>query len=91
MTCCYGLVTGDIGFDDREILRDATSFEESLYKQPDHEPLVEEKTLNENANEKPMDVDNDIHAPMDDDLSPVDGGFMGKSMSLWFSKISIAQ
>ncbi|CAG2234000.1 MCD1 [Mytilus edulis] len=67
---------GDIGFDDREILRDATSFEESLYKQPDHEPLVEEKTLNENANEKPMDVDNDIHAPMDDDLSPVDGGFM---------------
>lgn len=69
---------GDIGFDDREILRDASSFEDSLYKQPDlsHEQPIEEKTLNENATEKPMDVDDEIQAPMDNDLGPVDGGFM---------------
>lgn len=70
---------GDIGFDDREILRDASSFEESLYKQPDlsHEQPIEEKTLNENANEKSMDVDNGMQASIDDnDLGPVDGAFM---------------
>jgi hypothetical protein len=58
----------------------ASSFEDSLYKQPDlsHEQPIEEKTLNENATEKPMDVDDEIQAPMDNDLGPVDGGFMGR-------------
>lgn len=51
-----------------------------MYKQPDlsHEQPIEEKTLNENATEKPMDVDDEIQAPMDNDLGPVDGGFMGR-------------
>lgn len=71
---------GDIGFDDREILRDASSFEDSLYKQPNitTETPVEEKTLNENATDKSMDVDNEIQAPVNDDndLGPVDDSFM---------------
>jgi len=61
---CLYTILGDIGFDDREILRDASSFEDSLYKQPDLS--------------HPMDVDDEIQAPMDNDLGPVDGGFMGR-------------
>lgn len=79
---------GDVGFDDREILRDAASIEDSLYKQPHErdlsaEEVVEEKekTLNENAtqnasSDKPMDID--LEAPVHDDGfgGAVDGGFM---------------
>ncbi|XP_021343516.1 double-strand-break repair protein rad21 homolog isoform X3 [Mizuhopecten yessoensis] len=76
---------GDVdvgGFDEREILRDATNLEDSLYKQPDisnHQPVEEkEKTLNENATEKPIDMDVDLEAPVTDDGfgGAVDGGFM---------------
>ncbi|XP_060069827.1 double-strand-break repair protein rad21 homolog isoform X1 [Ylistrum balloti] len=76
---------GDVdvgGFDEREILRDATNLEDSLYKQPDisnHQPMEEkEKTLNENATEKPINMDVDLEAPVTDDGfgGAVDGGFM---------------
>ncbi|KAJ8321658.1 hypothetical protein KUTeg_000129 [Tegillarca granosa] len=84
-----GSCRGDVGFDDREILRDAASIEDSLYKQPHErdlsaEEVVEEKekTLNENAtqnasSDKPMDID--LEAPVHDDGfgGAVDGGFMG--------------
>ncbi|XP_069106115.1 double-strand-break repair protein rad21 homolog isoform X4 [Argopecten irradians] len=77
---------GDVdvgGFDEREILRDATNLEDSLYKQPDisnHQPVEEkEKTLNENATEKSINMDVDLEAPVTDDGfgGAVDGGFMG--------------
>ncbi|KAL5014920.1 hypothetical protein ScPMuIL_009190, partial [Solemya velum] len=72
---------GDVGFDDREILRDATNLEDSLYKQPDlssHQPVADDKdkTLMENATDKPMDVDLEAPVTTDDFGGAVDGPFM---------------
>lgn len=70
---------GDVGFDDREILRDASGIDDSLYTNRSSIRPVEpdEKTLNEHTSEKPMDVDLNPAVDTDDFGGPVDGGFMG--------------
>lgn len=56
--------------------------EDSLYKQPDlssHQPVADDKdkTLTENATDKPMDVDLEAPVTSDDFGGAVDGPFMG--------------
>lgn len=70
---------GDVGFDDREILRDASGIDDSLYTNRSSIRPVEpdEKTLNEHTSEKPMDVDLHPAVDADDFGGAVDGGFMG--------------
>lgn len=69
---------GDVGFDDREILRDASGIDDSLYTNRSSIRPVEpdEKTLNEHTSEKPMDVDLHPAVDADDFGGAVDGGFM---------------
>ncbi|XP_062573942.1 double-strand-break repair protein rad21 homolog isoform X2 [Saccostrea cucullata] len=70
---------GDVGFDDREILRDDSEIDDSLYtNRSSIRPVeAEEKTLNEHTSEKPMDVDLNPVVDNDDFGGAVDGGFMG--------------
>jgi hypothetical protein len=78
--CCDTSILGDVGFDDREILRDASGIDDSLYTNRSSIRPVEpdEKTLNEHTSEKPMDVDLNPAVDNDDFGGAVDGGFMGK-------------
>ncbi|GAB1600733.1 double-strand-break repair protein rad21 homolog isoform X2 [Argonauta hians] len=70
----YGNITligddgfGDVGFDDREILRDATNLEESLFKSPDiTSPRAPEEIKNIDEPEKSLDVD--MTAPVTNEL-----------------------
>lgn len=71
----YGNITligddgfGDVGFDDREILRDATNLEESLFKSPDiTSPRAPEEIKNiDEGPEKNLDVD--MTAPVTNEL-----------------------
>lgn len=77
--CCFTSFSGDVGFDDREILRDASGIDDSLYTNRSSIRPVEpdEKTLNEHTSEKPMDVDLNPTVENDDFGGAVDGGFMG--------------
>ncbi|CAI9721990.1 double-strand-break repair protein rad21 homolog isoform X2 [Octopus vulgaris] len=70
----YGNITligddgfGDVGFDDREILRDATNLEESLFKSPDiTSPRAPEEIKSIDEPEKSLDVD--MTAPVTNEL-----------------------
>ncbi|XP_064597084.1 double-strand-break repair protein rad21 homolog isoform X4 [Liolophura sinensis] len=71
---------GDVGFDDREILRDVSHMDDSLYKSPEPPSIQlgdkDDKSL-ESSLEKPMDVD--LPPPVMDDGfgGAVDDGFVG--------------
>ena len=67
--------SGDVGFDDREILRDATNLEESLFKSPDiTSPRAPEEIKNiDEGPEKNLDVD--MTAPVANELD--EPSFMG--------------
>lgn len=74
-------VAGDVGFDDREILRDVSHMDDSLYKSPEPPSIQlgdkDDKSL-ESSLEKPMDVD--LPPPVMDDGfgGAVDDGFVGE-------------
>ena len=74
---------GDIGFDEREILRDTTHLDETLYKSHDLSSVPIEsrdKTLgNSTSMEKSMDVD--LEPPVGEDGfgGTVGDAFMGRS------------
>lgn len=75
------MLLGDVGFDEREILRDASNLDDTLYKNQDIStaPIDDhEKTLGNHSTslEKSMDVD--MEAPITDDgFGAVGDGFMG--------------
>ncbi|XP_064597082.1 double-strand-break repair protein rad21 homolog isoform X2 [Liolophura sinensis] len=75
-----GSLRGDVGFDDREILRDVSHMDDSLYKSPEPPSIQlgdkDDKSL-ESSLEKPMDVD--LPPPVMDDGfgGAVDDGFVG--------------
>lgn len=65
---------GDVGFDEREILRDAGHLDDGLYKSNDAEPKETEIEAIEEEKDKSMDID--LPPPVGGD--GFEDGFMGK-------------
>ena len=92
MSCKFShtLTSGDVGFDERELLRDA-QFEASLYKSP--RPDISLQHIQDKSDTMLAEAAAEPH-PMEVDLPPAmdgfGGGFMGKHMIWTFlSKICI--
>lgn len=78
------ILAGDVGFDEREILRDTSHLEDPLYKNPDVSGGVSmeerDKTLtNDSRGDKSMDIDLEPPVVGDGFGDGVGGGFMGNT------------